>query len=95
MLWSKSHSAIYLKTTRTASTSTETFLQRAFGLPLENYTDNGQLQVINVSGVVGSRGKGVRPDDIFRNHMAPSEVRRLLGAEIYGQCVRLANIRNP
>ena len=95
MLYSKDCSAIYLKTTRPASTSTELFLQRAFGLSVEKHPAGGHLQVINEAGVVGSRDKGVRSDDIFRNHMAPSEVRRLLGEVVYKQCVRIANIRNP
>ena len=95
MLLSHNFSFLYLKTTRTASTSTEVFLQEASGLPFKGHPLGGHRQVIDPRGIVGSRGQGVCSSDSFRNHMAPSEIRPLVGDKVWGLTTRLANIRNP
>lgn len=64
-------------------------------MPFDQHSLKGHRQAVDQLGIVGSRGEGIQETDRFRNHMAPSEVRPLLGEHIWSTATRLANIRNP
>ena len=94
MLWSRVHGAVYLKTTRTASTSTEVFLAQVLGLQTPVDFGVGPGWVTSEAGITGKHSKRTARD-LFYHHMAPSEVRLYLGNSIWRSSIRIANIRNP
>ncbi|WP_271948440.1 sulfotransferase family 2 domain-containing protein [Ruegeria faecimaris] len=97
------HKFIYLKTTKTAGTSTEIALQPLCEEPGLPRLENGQIRVSKY-GIVGARGKTaslVRPKWQFwrkyawRNHMPAKQVRANLGAKTFDSYTKIANVRNP
>ncbi|WP_170397162.1 sulfotransferase family 2 domain-containing protein [Ruegeria arenilitoris] len=99
------HKFIYLKTTKTAGTSTEKVLQPLCEKPGLGELENGKVR-ISKYGIVGARGPGRRephPDWQFwrkhkypwRNHMPAWEVKENLGAETFDEYTKIANVRDP
>ena len=99
MLVSYSKEFVYVKTMKTAGTSTEAWLER-YCLPPE-VTDIGEhsrFMTVSDHGIVGGRYHGVRVDDRFYNHMPLHEIRDRLATECawaFGGFNFIANTRNP
>ena len=97
MLVSHRKKFIFIKTGKTAGTSTEVFLQR-YCLPEDGSTrDIGHLtdEIVSEAGIIGRRGpKAKETADRYYNHMTASELRDLhpLWFDNY---FKVCNIRNP
>ena len=94
MLCSHEKKFVYLKTRKTAGTSVEIFFER-FCLPPGQFRETHWTnQIITQAGIVGARGQWlVQPQ--FYNHMPASEVRNILGREIFDSYFKFCTMRNP
>jgi len=99
MLASYSKEFIYVKTMKTAGTSTEAWLER-YCLP-PDVTDIGEhsrIMSVTEYGIVGGRYHGVRVGDKFYNHMPLHEIRDRIAHERpwpFDRFKLIANTRNP
>jgi len=99
MLVSYSKQFIYVKTMKTAGTSTEAWLER-YCLP-PDVTDIGEhsrFMTVTEYGIVGGRYHGVRVNDPFYNHMPLHEIRDRMVHECpwaFDNFNKIANCRNP
>lgn len=93
MLVSHRYRFIFLKTKKTASTTTEIFFE-PFCLPENfNYTEEqNRPSIVTEAGIIGSRGK---VQDEYYNHMPAKEILQKLGKEIFYGYKKIANVRNP
>ena len=94
MLISHKHNFIYLKTTKTASTSIEALFE-----PLCMYDDDyepshSREQYVSEKGIVGKRGLDVSNAEWY-NHMPASELRQKIGPEKFEEYHKFTSIRNP
>jgi len=94
---------IFLKTTKTASTSVEIALQ-PFCLPPDQVDIAKTPALITKFGIVGARGINVRRSPPFwkfwqrhgwYNHMPAAGVRANLGAERFDRATKIATVRDP
>ncbi|MCA0929927.1 sulfotransferase family 2 domain-containing protein [Ruegeria profundi] len=99
------HKFIYLKTTKTAGTSTEKALQPLCEKPGLGELPNGEVR-ISKHGIVGARGPRTqnthrilrlwhRHKHPWRNHMSAMNVRENLGAKTFDSYTKIANVRDP
>lgn len=95
---------IYLKTHRTASTTTECYFEAECLAPGEYETsllraaDYPAIPEITTSwGAVGARGGYARADPrpSFRNHMSANAVRLRAGEAFWREALKFCNVRNP
>jgi len=108
MLASYHKKFIYVKTMKTAGTSTEAWLER-YCLP-DNHQDywsdveyrelgeHSRYMTVTDSGIVGGRYHGVRLNDRYYNHMPLNEIRDRMQQDrpgMFAQCMLIANARNP
>lgn len=93
MLVSHRYQFIFLKTKKTASTTTEIFFER-FCLPggFDYKEEHHRHQLVTEAGIIGSRGSG---KDEYYNHMPAAELKEKLGAAIFDSYIKIANVRNP
>lgn len=98
MLISHSHNFIYLKTIKTASTSTEVLFQALCIPPKQTPKDweewHATDEVITEYGVVGERMKSTE-DSTFFNHMSAQQVITTVGLDLWSSYFKFANVRNP
>jgi hypothetical protein len=99
MLISHRYRFIFLKTTKTAGTSTELFFQPACMAPSAEPLDwrhsHSQLdELVTEYGVVGVRGRR-SGEETFYNHMPAKRVVAVIGADMWQDYFRFANVRNP
>ena len=86
---------IFMKTRKTASTSVEMYFER-FCLPEGEVTGREAVtQTISDRGIVGSRTRGCRDDDVWYNHMDARRVHDLLGTPIWDSYFKFTTLRNP
>ncbi|MBT8457728.1 MAG: sulfotransferase family 2 domain-containing protein [Rhodobacteraceae bacterium] len=94
---------IFLKTTKTASTSVEFALQ-PFCLPPEKGDVAATPAIVTSFGIVGARGNNIRRSPSFwkfwqkhawYNHMPAAAVKENLGAARFDQAAKIATVRNP
>lgn len=93
MLVSHSHKFIFLKTGKTAGTSTEVFFQPACmpkGAELSERTE----MMVSEAGIVGYRG-GAGQDLKWRNHMPAATIRAQLESDVWQSYFKFMNVRNP
>ena len=97
MLISHTHRFIYLKTAKTASSSTEVFFQSACmppaSLPEDWESWHKTDEIVSAYGVVSARYHG--SNNIFRNHMSAPDVIDAIGVDIWSSYLTFANVRNP
>lgn len=104
MLISHSHKFIYTKTVKTASTSVEIFFER-YCLTVQDELEylktlpsEFRNEYISASGIIGFRGT---MDDreakipTWYNHMPASEIKRLIGEQLWNSYFKFFVIRNP
>ncbi|MCP4408958.1 MAG: sulfotransferase family protein [Gammaproteobacteria bacterium] len=98
LLISHAHKLIYLKTMKTASTSVELFFQKYCVPPdIECQIEVSTDEIISEYGIVGARlgPKKLGKKTIWKNHMPGSEVRRLVGQNIWNKYYKFCVVRNP
>lgn len=102
VLISFEHEFIYVKTSRTAGTSTEVALQPvALGhincLSVGGLDEvlHGTEEIRNDRGIVGYRGNRRPETCVFHSHMCPSDIVRVIGLTTWTTFTKVANIRNP
>jgi len=98
MLVSHNYKFIFIKTRKTASTSTEAFLERFCVDPsiMESYIpEHSADEVENSFGIIGSRWHGKIGKRRWFNHKPVSEIKRDLGEDLFNSYRKVCNIRNP
>lgn len=94
MLVSHKHKFIFIKTIKTAGTSTEIFLEPYCISGLKECHTREMLKT--EEGIVGSRFVQSRAESYeFYNHMTPKKIKQKLGEEIFDNYTKITNIRNP
>ena len=95
MLISHRYKFIYLKTMKTASTSTEIYFEPAC-FPEGQYPgpQHARDQTVTEAGVVGARKLDTTKSEWF-NHMPAAAVREKVGPEIWSGYLKFCVIRNP
>ena len=97
MLVSHAHRFIYLKTQKTAGTSTEVYFQSACmpptALPQDWKAWHRTDSVVTAYGVVGARLGGAKEG--FWNHMSARQVIDAVGPKVWASYLTFANVRNP
>ena len=99
MLVSYTKQFIYVKTMKTAGTSTECWLER-YCLPpdVDDIGTHSRLETVTEYGIVGGRYHGMRANDQFYNHMPLHEIRDRMTHECpwaFDRFNFIANTRNP
>lgn len=94
MLVSHNYKFVFIKTIKTAGTSTEIFLEpyciRSLG------ESHARKVTITDDGIVGTRmSQFAAQRDEYYNHMLPSKIREKIGSDIFDSYTKIANIRNP
>jgi hypothetical protein len=95
MLVSHRHRFIYTKTVKTAGTSVEIYFEDAC-LPPDSDVIRGHAiaESVTDAGIIGYRG--VDPGESrYYNHMPASDVRALVGPEVWDSYFKFCVIRNP
>lgn len=97
MLVSFSYKFIYIKTMKTAGTTTEAYFQPACMPPCSTVEHETPSQRSRF-GIVGHRGVKPKDDEAwpeFNGHQKPSDIRATVGQEFWDGALKFANIRNP
>jgi hypothetical protein len=95
MLVSHRHRFIYTKTVKTAGTSVEIYFEDAC-LPPDSDIVRGHAiaETVTDAGIIGFRG--VDPGESrYYNHMPASDLRALVGPEVWDSYFKFCVIRNP
>jgi hypothetical protein len=94
MLVSHKYKFVYIKTIKTAGTSTEIFLEPYC---IENLNESHSRKMIKSDeGIVGTRMSQKEAEKSeFYNHMSPFEIKSKLGDSVFNDYKKIANIRNP
>lgn len=95
MLVSHRHRFIYTKTVKTAGTSVEIYFEDAC-LPPDSDIVRGHAiaETVTDAGIIGYRG--VDPGESrYYNHMSASDIRALVGPEVWDGYFKFCVIRNP
>lgn len=100
MLVSHTHRFIYIKTTKTASTSVELAFEPLClppGAAKVKPQKIGNVLAIRESeyGIVGARGRGSARDYKWWNHMPAEQIKAQLPAEIWDGYFKFCCVRNP
>lgn len=97
MLISFPHRFIYIKTGKTAGTSTEMYFEPWCAEPGSDLSE-GRPSAVSRYGVVGARG-GVARDEPWPNHMPAAlmkpRVEEAFGPDVWRNSQRFCNVRNP
>lgn len=99
MLISHSHQFIFIKSTKTAGTSTEVYFEQFCVPPVDLPGDWNQWHTKSDSQVTDfgvSSARGQKPDKAgFFHHMTPVELVDIVGKEIWDSYFTFINVRNP
>jgi len=96
MLVSHLYKFIFLKSLKTAGTSTEVFLEQYCISNIEESHKRGAIAT--EEGIIGKRGKkgtSLTSYGDYWNHMKASVLRDSLGSETFDNYTKIINIRNP
>lgn len=94
MLVSHKYKFIFIKTIKTAGTSTEIFLEPYCISNLEE--KHARNMIKTDEGIVGTRmNQFLAEKSEFYNHMSPLEIKQKLGESVFNGYLKIANIRNP
>lgn len=91
MLVSHKYKFIFIKTVKTAGTSTEIYLEPYCSSSIRE--SHERRCTVTEDGIIGSRL--LRHRDEYWNHMKPPEIREKVGQEKFDSYIKIANIRNP
>lgn len=97
VLISHRYGFIYTKTGKTAGTSVESFFER-FCMPEGAWRQShGRDEHVSVEGIIGARRTKERrqPGTTWWNHMPASEIRELIGHDVWESYFKFCVIRNP
>lgn len=94
MLLSHKHKFIYIKSIKTAGTSTEIFLEPYC---ISNIQEtHGRLMTYTDEGIIGSRMmQKIAERSQFYNHMNPVEIKNIIGEDTFNSYKKIINVRNP
>ena len=98
MLVSHRYKFIFVKTYKTAGTSTEAFFQRFCLSPLDQtkyHYKHGADESITKYGIIGHRLNGNRGTGKWFNHKTVSAIKWDLGESLFNSYTKICNIRNP
>jgi len=98
MLLSEAGNFIYLKTHKTASTTTELALEPFCAPPNHKVLLRNKDPLITDYGIVGARSGGPkrrRRSDFFWNHMGTEQIIKRIGFEKFMTYKRVTSVRNP
>lgn len=96
MLISFKHKFIFLKTFKTASTTTDIYFEQYCADNLEEQRD--RLETISEKGIIGARNfkKQFREEDLkYINHLPAKKVKKNIGDDIFNSYYKFCNVRNP
>ena len=94
MLISHRKKFIFTKTVKTAGTSVESYFE-PYCMPEGQWKkSHGREEYVSDTGIVGYRGPNP-VNGIWYNHMAASEIRDLIGADVWNQYFKFTVVRNP
>ena len=94
MLVSHKYKFIFIKTIKTAGTSTEIFFEPYCISSLSE--NHSRIMTKTDEGIVGTRLIQSRAEKHeFYNHMSPSLIKEKLGDDVFNDYLKIANIRNP
>lgn len=94
MLVSHIHKLIYIKTIKTAGTSTEIFLEPYCISDIDE--SHSRIATITEEGIIGTRMSQKKAErSEYYNHMSPKSIKEKLGEDIFNNYSKIANIRNP
>jgi len=93
-LVSHTHRFIYLKTIKTAGTTTEQVLEQLCAP--SDVLEERQAQDLTVTktGVIAPRRERI-PDDDWWSHMSAADVKARLGEDVWASYRKIVNVRNP
>jgi hypothetical protein len=94
MLVSHKHKFIYIKSIKTAGTSTEIFLEPYC---VTNVLESHGREMIQTNeGIIGTRmNQHLAEISEFYNHMPPYKIKNSIGEETFNSYTKIINIRNP
>jgi hypothetical protein len=98
MLASHRYKFIYIKTLKTAGTSTEAFFQRYCLSPEEELSykpEHSANESVTKYGIIGSRWRGRQSIGRWRNHKTSKDIKNSIGDSIFNEYTKICNIRNP
>lgn len=94
MLISHRHRFIFLKPKKTAGTSVEMWLEPLCAPPGHTPTETTE-PVITEFGIVGGRRTGASEMYTYWNHISATQLRDLIGKDIFDSYTKVATVRNP
>ena len=96
VLVSHKYKFIYIKNEKVAGSSVESFFGSFCQNPEKIYNyDDAIMQSIDNYGIIGSRLEGAQKEDVWKNHINATEIKRRLGNDIFSKYFKFAVIRNP
>lgn len=95
MLISHRYRFIYTKTSKTAGTSVESFFEE-FCMPQGEWIEShSRDEYESPTGIIGYRGVKPPNGTKWRNHMPASEIKKLIGQDIWDNYFKFCVVRNP
>jgi hypothetical protein len=98
MLVSHRYKFIFIKTYKTAGTSTESFFQRycsSLSDEAKYKYQHSSDETITPHGIIGHRLEGNKGTRKWFNHKSVQSIKRELGPGIFNSYTKICNIRNP
>lgn len=93
MLVSFEYKFIFLKTFKTASTSTEIYFEQY----CSDHEGEGRKidEIISEKGIIGARNSEIKNSVNFYNHMSALEIKNKLDSRKFDEYYKFCNVRNP
>lgn len=94
MLVSHTHKFIYIKSIKTAGTSTEIYLEPYC---ISNIAEShGREMIQTEEGIIGTRmNQAMAEKSEFYNHMPPKIIKDKIGNDVFNSYIKIINTRNP
>lgn len=94
MLVSHKHKFIFIKSIKTAGTSTEIYLEPYCVSNVEE--SHGREMIQTEEGIIGTRmNQALAEKSEFYNHMPPSKIKNSIGEDTFNEYTKIINVRNP
>jgi hypothetical protein len=96
VLVSHKYRFIYIKNSKVAGSSVESFFGKFCKNPKTKYSySDNRKQIISSYGILGSTGIYVKKNDKWYNHMNALKIRKNLGSMIFNKYIKFCVVRNP